>query len=117
MEIPENAFVIGNITRFDKNKNQYFIVEIFIKLLEIIPNSILILGGTDGEEKERIINKIGEAFISEKVRILGVRQDIPSILQLFDYYVFPSKSEGLGIAVLKHKQQEFLQLYQIPFLD
>lgn len=101
LNISSNDFVIGNISRFDNNKNQIFIVDIFEKLLQIKKNSILVLGGTEGEEKKKIIEKIRRNGLEEKVRILGIRKDINIILHMFDYYIFPSKSEGLGIALLE----------------
>ena len=77
------------------------IYNIFEKLLQIKKNSILVLGGTEGEEKKKIIEKIRRNGLEEKVRILGIRKDINIILHMFDYYIFPSKSEGLGIALLE----------------
>lgn len=35
------------------------------------------------------------------IRLLGVRKDIPNLMKLMDVFVFPSKYEGLGIAIVE----------------
>ena len=39
--------------------------------------------------------------ISTQVRFLGVRSDIPDLMQAMDVFVFPSLYEGLGIALVE----------------
>lgn len=39
--------------------------------------------------------------ISAQVRFLGVRSDIPDLMQAMDVFVFPSLYEGLGIALVE----------------
>lgn len=100
-KIPENNLIIGNITRFESKKNQDFIVEIFKKLVEIEPNSTLILGGVDGGQLYYIKEKVSMLKMEDKVRFIGVRKDINQWLNLMDIYLFPSLYEGLGIVLLE----------------
>ena len=99
--IPSNAFVLGNITRFDSNKNQLFILEIFKSILIKKPNSILILGGPDGGTKEFVQEKSNSLGIAEKVRFIGETDAVNIWLNIFDAYIFPSIREGFGIALLE----------------
>lgn len=39
--------------------------------------------------------------ITERVRFLGVRDDVADIMQAMDVFVFPSLYEGLGIALIE----------------
>ena len=39
--------------------------------------------------------------LKEKVNFLGVRDDVPELLNLFDVFLFPSLFEGLGIALIE----------------
>ena len=99
--IPENSLVLGNITRFDENKNQLFLVDVFRKLLERHPDALLLLGGTDGGSLRQVQDYVAEKGLLEKVRFIGRRSDVPACLKLIDVYVFPSVFEGLGIALLE----------------
>lgn len=99
--ISEDSFVIGNITRFDSKKNPDFTVKVFYEILKIKPNSTLILGGVDGGKLSSIKEKVSKLGIQNKVRFIGVRNDINICLQLMDAYIFPSLFEGLGIVLLE----------------
>ena len=54
----------------------------------------------DGELKEALHAQAAELGISERVRFLGFRTDVPSLLKAFDLFVMPSHMEGLGTSVL-----------------
>jgi len=99
--IPEDNFVIGNITRFDLNKNTQFVVAVFKEILRIKSNSILILGGVDGGQLSSIKEKVHILGMDDKVRFIGVRKDINVCLKLLNAYIFPSLFEGLPIALLE----------------
>lgn len=43
-------------------------------------------------------------------KMLGVRNDVPNLLQAMDVFVFPSVFEGLGIALWKHRLRDLLVL-------
>lgn len=96
----EGCLVIGNIARFVEQKNHDFLIDIFVELKKEIHNVKLVLVG-DGNLKEKIYNKIMELKLKNDVVILNSRNDIDSILQMFDIFCFPSKYEGLGIAVIE----------------
>lgn len=81
-------------------KNQSFLLEIFSEILRKEPKSVLLLCG-DGEEKQVLKNKADSLGISEKVRFLGVRSDIPDILSAMDVMIFPSLHEGAPFALIE----------------
>lgn len=92
----EQKFVIGNVGRFCEQKNQLFLIDIFVECLKLNPNSELILVG-DGPMKEQVKNKVKELKISDKVQFLGTRNDIEKILSAIDVFVLPSLFEGLPV--------------------
>ena len=100
LNICEDDIVIGHVGAFREQKNHSFLIDIFYEYLKLNSNSVLVLVG-DGELKEKIKEKVNELNISNKVRFLGVRNDINNILSAFDYFVFPSKFEGLPISVVE----------------
>ncbi len=60
----------------------------------------LLLAG-QGEERLSLETLAYDLGISERVRFLGVRQDIPSLLAAADVFVLPSRHEGMSNALLE----------------
>ena len=52
-------------------------------------------GGSDRPAAETLAR---ELHISDSVRFLGIRTDIPDLLQAMDVFAFPSHFEGLSVA-------------------
>jgi len=96
--IPQNAFVIGHVGRLDKSKNHSTILKVAAELIKWNQNIYLVLCG-NGTEK--LIDDVNTLDISENVRLLGYRQDIPSLLQIFDLFYFPSITEGQPNALIE----------------
>jgi len=89
-----NKFIVGHIGRLNKQKNHFFLIEVFEQILKRNDNSLLILVGS-GELKNALMDKVEEKRIADKVIFLGVRSDIPQLLMAFDLMIFPSLFEGL----------------------
>ena len=100
LRIPQNAFVIGHIGRFNKVKNHDFIIRVFSKIHKKNKKAFLLLVG-DGNEKKNIISKLKKEKLQESYLILSNRDDIPNLLNAMDCFVFPSLSEGLGISLIE----------------
>lgn len=98
--ISEDTFVVGHIGRFCTPKNHSFIIDIFSNLLKVEPNSLLILVG-DGPLRPSIEEKVKQLNLSEKVKFIGVRNDVEHLLQAFDLFLFPSVYEGLPVTLIE----------------
>lgn len=98
--IPEDAFVIGNVGRFNRQKNHVFALEVFEAVLRRRPNAFLLLVG-DGELREQVEKTAAEKGFSDRVRILSNRRDVPRLMKAMDVFLFPSIYEGLGIALIE----------------
>ena len=72
----------------------------FSELLKQDPNFCLILIG-DGPTRSRIEVKINDLGIHKNVKVLGLRDDVPSLMNLFDIFILPSLYEGFGIVLLE----------------
>ena len=92
----KDSFVIGHVGRFTYPKNQSYLIDIFNELSKLCPNSVLLLIG-DGEDREKIRDKVIRLGLDSKVRFLGVRSDVPALLQAMDVFVLPSHYEGLPV--------------------
>ena len=91
----EDKVVYGHVGRFTEAKNHQFLIEVFKKLSEKIDKAILLLVGR-GELENKIKKIVHEKKLDEKVIFMGVRDDIPDMMNLFDAFVFTSVFEGLG---------------------
>lgn len=96
----EDKFVIGHVGRFVKQKNHTFLIDIFKEITICNENSILLMAG-DGELFEEIKYKAEVYGLKDKCMFLGIREDVPELLQAMDIFVFPSLFEGLGIVLVE----------------
>ena len=97
---PENALVVLHVGRFIEQKNHMGLLEIFARVAKEVPLARLILVG-EGPLKTEVENKIVELGLSEKVRSLGVRKDVPQLMGKSDLFLFPSFHEGFGLVAIE----------------
>jgi len=93
-----NKIVVGHVGGLKKVKNQSFLVDIISKL--DANKYVLILVG-DGEDKEKITEKVKQLKCEKRVMLLGSRNDVNEILQAMDIFVFPSFFEGIPMALIE----------------
>jgi len=98
--VEEDSLVLGHVGRFNHQKNHEFLIEIFNELKKVEPKAYLVLVG-DGFLRSDIEGKVRKLGLEEKVKFLGVRSDINSLLQAFDLFVFPSFHEGLPVTLIE----------------
>lgn len=100
LEISNDTLVLGHVGRFSSQKNHLFLLDAFAKVNQREPNSLLLLAG-DGPLKPAIMKRIKELKVENKVKLLGVREDIERLLQAFDQFIFPSHHEGLPVTLIE----------------
>lgn len=98
--IDKKTFVVGHIGRLSAQKNQLRLLDIFKKIVEIRPDSILLLIGR-GELENEIRRKVERLGLRDHVRLMGVRDDVPRLLNVMDVFVFPSTHEGLPFTLIE----------------
>lgn len=98
--ITDSTLLVGHVGRLCEQKNQKRLVEIFAEIVKQVPDSKLVLLGFRevGYDVDSVISKYG---LQEKVMVLGVRNDIPHLLNAMDVFVFPSKYEGLPFTLIE----------------
>lgn len=92
----DEAFVVGNVARFVEQKNHTFLVEVFHEIKKARPEAKLMLVG-QGHLEPCVRNQLEHLGILEDTLFMGVRSDVPELLQAMDVFVLPSLFEGLGI--------------------
>lgn len=98
--IPTDAFVVGHTGRYDSAKNHKTILNVAKRICAKYDSIYFVLCGKDTDVYLKEVVK-NDATLRDKVKILGYRNDVPSILTLFDLYFFPSITEGQPNALIE----------------
>lgn len=99
-KIPEDAFVIVHVGRFAGVKNHDFLVDVFEQIKKKNKKAYLLMIGS-GETEGKVRAKLNEKKLDGSYTILHNRTDVSALLKASDAAVFPSNTEGLGIAVIE----------------
>lgn len=74
--------------------------DVLIKALKDIPDAVLWLAG-DGPEKSALVRLAEQQQVSHRIRFLGWRNDVTSLMRTADLFICPSRHEGLGSIVME----------------
>lgn len=98
----EDKYVIINVGRMTKEKNQLFILNLLNEIVNVRKeNNVLLLLIGNGPLSIEINKKINEYNLNKNVVILKNRDDVNYLMSASDLFVFPSIYEGLGIAAVE----------------
>jgi glycosyltransferase involved in cell wall biosynthesis len=100
LNIPEQALVFIQVARHEYQKAQ----EIFIRALARISNRedlFFVMVGREGNMTRTIKLEIERNQLSNRVILLGHRNDVNRLLAASDIFVFPSRFEGLPGALIE----------------
>lgn len=103
LELPSSARVWLNVGKFCESgqKNQEFFLRALAEARREEPATWGVLVG-DGPRRRRVEALADELGVKPYVRFLGSRDDVPELLlTIGDVFVFPSRFEGLGLAVVE----------------
>lgn len=94
----ESQYVIGHVGRFHYAKNHEYLLKIFAELCNKEAEgerkyALLLLGEGAGMEAARRLAK--ELGIEENVHFLGNHSNIADSYQAMDYFIYPSRFEGM----------------------
>lgn len=93
-------FIIGNISRFDFQKNQRFILSSAEFILEKYPEVKILFAG-DGKLLNECMQMAEKQIHKNRIIFTGEVSNPEDYYSLFDIYVFPSLWEGLSISLLE----------------
>lgn len=96
----KNVCVIGHVARLADVKNHEFVLEILKELKKNFVNYKYVIVG-DGPNKEKIKNKTKELNLEKEVIMLGNREDVTLLQNVFDLVVYPSFYEGIPLALVE----------------
>lgn len=101
----DGRVVFLNVSRLLERKGQIDLIRAFRSVVDCRPEALLLIAG-EGSFKERLTTEICALGLSEHVRMLGSRRDIPYLLRLSNFFVFPSHYEGLPGSLIEAMMAE-----------
>lgn len=91
-------FVLVSVGELNRNKNHEVVIEA-LGIRKELPVYYLICGS--GPEKETLSERVENLGLTDRVRFMGFREDVPEILAAADGMAFPTKREGLGLVAVE----------------
>ena len=96
----ENKKVFLTVGRLSKGKGHFDLIQAFKLFVQGKENVVLLIAG-EGPMRNQLNQLIDKLNLTEKVILLGYREDIPKLLFLADYFVFSTYYEGLPGALIE----------------
>lgn len=98
--IAPSALVVGHVGWFSADKNHEFLLRVFARIAPRRSDARLLLIGM-GDLMDEVRAQALALGLGGAVIFAGSRSDVPELLQCLDVFVFPSRQEGLGLALIE----------------
>jgi N-acetyl-alpha-D-glucosaminyl L-malate synthase BshA len=95
---PDEKILI-HISNFRPVKRVSDVVDIFAKVCKTVPSRMLFVG--EGPELSKIIAKVRDLGLFDKVSFCGKQDDVAQIISLADVMLLPSEKESFGLVALE----------------
>lgn len=100
LDLPDDVLVVGTVGRLDYQKAPEHLLEAMSRLHQ---PAVLVWVG-DGELAATAARTAARLGITDRVRLLGHRDDVQQLLPAFDVFAMASRYEGLPCAVVEAQQ-------------
>lgn len=101
LNLPESAWVAGNVGRLHPDKDQATLLNGFAKALPGLPeNSLLVIIGK-GRLEARLMQLAESLQITDQVRFMGQVPDARNYFKAFDVFALTSNHEPFGMVLLE----------------
>jgi glycosyltransferase involved in cell wall biosynthesis len=91
---------LGAVGRLEEQKGHSYLLEALPAVIEALGDITVLLAG-DGRLLGPLTLQARELGLTDKVKFLGTRRDMPTIYRALDVFVLPSLWEGLPLALLE----------------
>jgi glycosyltransferase involved in cell wall biosynthesis len=93
-------FVVGTVARFDPRKGLDTLVEALAIAAPQRPELFVLLVG-DGPERSALEARARALGVESRIRVIRHRIEVSSLLATMDLFAAPSRTEGLGMAIIE----------------
>ncbi|MBI2447110.1 MAG: glycosyltransferase family 4 protein [Candidatus Omnitrophica bacterium] len=100
LQIPLGVPVLGTVGRLDSVKGHKFLLDA-IPYIKRASQGIKVLIIGDGTLRLDLENQAKRLGVEDNVLFLGMRDDVPELLNCIDVFVLPSLYEGMGRALVE----------------
>lgn len=97
--ISEHTVVITHVGRFTRQKNHALLIQAVAQIHSAHPWLLLLVG--EGELRPAVEEMVKAHGLADHVRFMGVRADIPQILNASDIFALSSRYEGNPMSVME----------------
>jgi hypothetical protein len=98
--LPTDSFIFGHVGTLSDRKNQKVLIAAYANVAANIPSSRLVLIGKGPKEAElRLL--VAAHGLQDRVLFMGFMPHAHQYLKAFDLFLFPSRSEAFGLALLE----------------
>ena len=107
---PEESRIVLFAGRLDRaldvdhpqnHKNSWFALNVVRAAIDKQPSVRLLMAGAGDEQRQQLQTCIESWGLKNKLRLIGVREDIPRLMRAADVLFFPSRQEGLGMVAVE----------------
>jgi len=95
-----NDLVLINVGTLLPYKNQLGLIDLFAAIASDYPQARLLLVG-DGPQRSAIKRKVAARGLSQKVKLLGNRSNVPALLDIADLYIHYATAESFGTVLVE----------------
>jgi N-acetyl-alpha-D-glucosaminyl L-malate synthase BshA len=96
---PNGEKIVMHISNFRAVKRAEDVVSIFARLTAKQPSVLVLIG--DGPERPRVLQRVDELGVRDKVLFLGKHTSVHELLSCADLFLLPSASESFGLVALE----------------
>lgn len=97
LDIPTDSILLLSVGELNENKNH----KVIIQSLPELPSNVHYLICGVGFLKESYEQLARELNVTDKLHLLGYRTDVIKVMKSCDVFIFPSKREGLSVALME----------------
>ena len=98
--VDKDDIVLGTVARFTEQKGHAYLIDAAVRIINSFPSAKFVFVG-DGPLRGDLEYQIDKLGIKEHFKLLGFRNDIKELLNIFDIFILPSLYEGLPNVVLE----------------
>lgn len=92
--------IVGLIGRLSQEKGVDIFLRAAARVVKALPQTQFVVVG-EGPDRDALLALIAELHLEQNVRLLGRRDDMPSVYASLDILVSSSRKEGLPMAILE----------------